>query len=90
MLRTAFFLALLGLLAVAPASAHQAGWPFWFGRPEHNGSRKTPGDYTHARGSYRHHSRTRRGFFSFLHFSRQHPGISHQRGSQPSHHAKVY
>ena len=95
MLRIAFFLTLLGLLAAAPATAHRADWPFWFGRPERNGSRRTPGDYTHARGSYRYHSRERRGFFSFLHFGSQHPGLARRKpaprhGGQPYHHGRVY
>ena len=96
MLRTVLFLLLLlGLLAAAAASARPAHWPFWLGRPERHGSRKLAGDYTHARGSYRYHSRERRGFFGFLHFGSQHPGLARHRPAghqrQPSHrHPGVY
>jgi hypothetical protein len=66
MLRTAFILCLLGLLAAGPASAHPS-WPFWLAKPERHGSRKLPGDYTHHYGTYRNHSRSEGdGLFSFL------------------------
>lgn len=70
MLRTAFILCLLGLLAAgpAPASAHPAhtSWPFWLSKPERHGSRKLAGDYTHHYGTYRNHSRPDSGgLFSF-------------------------
>jgi hypothetical protein len=70
MLRTAFLLCLLGLLAAGPATARPAhtSWPFWLSKPERHGSRKLPGDYTHINKTYRNHSRQDgNGLFSFLH-----------------------
>lgn len=71
MVRTAFVLCLLALLAAAPAPASarpaRATWWFWLSRPEAHGQRKLAGDFTHINTTYRNHSRTRRGLFGFLH-----------------------
>lgn len=89
MVRIAFVLGLLALLAAAPAPAaaspRATAWWFWLSKPEHHGSRKLAGDFTHINRSYRYHSRERRGLFAFLH---RRPGTHnqarrHQRAAAP-------
>jgi hypothetical protein len=83
MLRTAFFLCLLGLLAAGPATARPAhtSWPFWLSKPERHGSRKLPGDYTHHYGTYRNHSRQDGdGLFSFLHSGNRRSALARRKG----------
>jgi len=82
MLRTAFFLCLLALLAAGPASARPAhtSWPFWLSKPERHGSRKLAGDYTHHYGTYRNHSHSdSSGLFSFLRPSGRHSALARRK-----------
>ncbi len=82
MLRTAFLLSLLALLAAGPASARptHASWPFWLSKPERHGSRKLAGDYTHHYGTYRHHSRQDGGgLFSFLHSGNRRSALARRK-----------
>lgn len=67
MLRTAFIISLLGLLATAAAAApaHSTATT-WRGRGFRH-HQPSWGDYVPVYASYRHHSRTRRGPFGFLH-----------------------
>jgi hypothetical protein len=63
MVRIAFALGLLGLLAFgaspAAASPRATNWWFWLSKPERHGSRKMPGDFRPVYGSYRLHSHER-------------------------------
>ena len=83
MLRTAFLLCLLALLAAGPALARPAhtSWPFWLSKPERHGSRKLAGDYTHHYGTYRHHSRNdSSGLFGFLHTGSRRSALARRKG----------
>lgn len=83
MLRTAFLLCLLGLLAAGPTMARptHASWPFWLSKPERHGSRKLAGDYTHHYGTYRNHSRNEGGgLLSFLHPSPRRSALARRKG----------
>jgi hypothetical protein len=95
MVRLALFACFLTLLAATtPATArpaYPAKWPFWLSKPEHHGSRKLAGDYTHHYGTYRNHSRQDGGLLSFMrgngHATARHKGplrthrSSHRRTS---------
>ena len=63
MVRIAFALGLLGLLAFGPAPASArpgaTNWWFWLSKPERHGSRKMAGDFRPVYGTYRLHSRER-------------------------------
>ena len=89
MLRTAFFLALLGLLAAAtPATARPAhtSWPFWLSKPERHGQRKLAGDFKPNYGTYRNHSHNDgEELFSFLHSGNRRSALARHKSRPHAH-----
>lgn len=65
MVRIAFALGLLALLAATPApvvaSPRASTWWFWLLKPEHHGSCKLAGDFRPVYGTYCDHSHDRAG-----------------------------